>query len=120
MNLSIIYPCLIGSRMVGSTIFPWFSGRASSLYIEDCLIYSFVVSAVSLLTVAYDYQVIPQYKMDKLKQLPSLKLKFKKKIMTFSFLFLKQQEIGFLVVLFCIFQASVGFILPSLARLRTM
>uniref|UniRef100_A0A0D9X3T2 Uncharacterized protein n=1 Tax=Leersia perrieri TaxID=77586 RepID=A0A0D9X3T2_9ORYZ len=30
------------------------------------------------------------------------------------------QEIGTLVILFCIFHACVGFILPSLARLRTM
>ncbi|CAD6266348.1 unnamed protein product [Miscanthus lutarioriparius] len=30
------------------------------------------------------------------------------------------QEIGPLVIVFCIFHACVGFILPSLARLRTM
>uniref|UniRef100_A0A0E0LQK4 Uncharacterized protein n=1 Tax=Oryza punctata TaxID=4537 RepID=A0A0E0LQK4_ORYPU len=30
------------------------------------------------------------------------------------------QDIGTLVILFCIFHACVGFILPSLARLRTM
>lgn len=31
-----------------------------------------------------------------------------------------EQDIGTLVILFCIFHACVGFILPSLARLRTM
>lgn len=30
------------------------------------------------------------------------------------------QEIGVLVVLFCLFQAVAGLILPSLSRLRTM
>lgn len=85
VNLSLIYPCFLGSRMLGSTIFPWLFGRTSTLYTDDCLIYAFVVACVSLLIVAYDYQ-----------------------------------EMGFLVVLFCIFQACVGFILPSLARLRTM
>ncbi|ONK74051.1 uncharacterized protein A4U43_C03F2280 [Asparagus officinalis] len=85
VSLSLIYPCFLGSKMFGSTIFPWFFGRASSLYIEDCLIYTFIVAALSLLVVAYDYQ-----------------------------------EIGLLVVLFCIFHACVGFILPSLARLRTI
>lgn len=30
------------------------------------------------------------------------------------------QEIGFLVILFCLYHACIGLILPSLARLRTM
>lgn len=85
VRLSLIYPCFLGSRVLGSTAFPWFFGGASSLHSEDSLIVAFVVAGLALLVVAYDYQ-----------------------------------EIGFLVVVFCIFHACVGFILPSLARLRTL
>ncbi|KAJ6797271.1 molybdate-anion transporter [Iris pallida] len=85
VSLSHIYPCFLGSRMLGSSAFPWVFGGSSSLRSEDCLISVFVVAGLSLLIVAYDYQ-----------------------------------EIGLLVVLFCIFQACVGLILPALARLRTI
>lgn len=85
VNLSRIYPCFLGSRMLGSSAFPWLFGGASSLIGEDCLISAFVVAGLSLLIVAYDYQ-----------------------------------EIGVLVVLFCMYQACVGLILPALARLRTL
>ncbi|XP_020090206.1 molybdate-anion transporter isoform X2 [Ananas comosus] len=83
VHLSRIYPCFIGSRMLGSTAFPLFSGIASSLHTEDSLTASFVIAAAALSIVVYDYQ-----------------------------------EIGLLVILFCIFHACVGFILPSLAKLR--
>nr|CAD1827466.1 unnamed protein product [Ananas comosus var. bracteatus] len=85
VHLSRIYPCFIGSRMLGSTAFPLFSGIASSLHTEDSLTASFVIAAAALSIVVYDYQ-----------------------------------EIGLLVILFCIFHACVGFILPSLAKLRSM
>ncbi|KAH0456466.1 hypothetical protein IEQ34_014373 [Dendrobium chrysotoxum] len=76
VQLSHIYPCFLGSRMLGSTAFPWFSGT-STLHNEDHnhLIAAFVIAGL---------------------------------------------DIGVLVVLFCIFHACIGFISPSLAKLRTM
>ncbi|CAD5190277.1 unnamed protein product [Musa acuminata subsp. malaccensis] len=85
VNLSMIYPCFIGSRMLGSTVFPWYFSEVKSFGNEDCLTTALGVAGLALLIVAYDYQ-----------------------------------EIGFLVILFCVFHACVGFSLPSLARLRTM
>lgn len=85
VHLGMIYPCLFGSRMLGSTIFPWLIDRLSSLRTEDYLVYAFGIQGLALFIIAYDYQ-----------------------------------EIVVLVTLFCLFQASVGLILPSLAKLRTM
>ncbi|URD72763.1 hypothetical protein MUK42_08137 [Musa troglodytarum] len=85
VNLSMIYPCFIGSRMLGSTVFPWYFSEVKSFGNEDCLTTALGVAGLALFIVAYDYQ-----------------------------------EIGFLVILFCVFHACVGFSLPSLARLRTM
>ncbi|KAJ1414520.1 Molybdate-anion transporter [Sesbania bispinosa] len=85
VQLGLIYPCFLGSRMLGSTVFPCLTSGPSSLRTEDCLVYAYIILALVLSIVAYDYQ-----------------------------------EIGVLVTLFCLFHACVGFILPSLARLRTM
>ncbi|XP_073011503.1 uncharacterized protein [Typha latifolia] len=85
VQLSQIYPCFIGSRMLGSTGFPWSYGMTSPVHNEDTLTIAYIVAGMALSIVAYDYQ-----------------------------------EIGVLVIVFCIFHACVGFILPSLARLRTM
>ncbi|KAI6699344.1 hypothetical protein NL676_013668 [Syzygium grande] len=85
LHLGLIYPCLLGARMLGSTIFPWLISGSLSFRTEDCILYAFIISGCVLSAVAYDYQ-----------------------------------EIGVLVTLFCLFQACVGVILPSLARLRTM
>lgn len=87
LQLSNIYPCFLGSRMLGSTVFPWFSGATSPLHNEDYghLIAAFFVAALVLSIIAYDYQ-----------------------------------DVGVLVVLFCIFHACVGLISPSLAKLRTL
>ncbi|XP_004511864.1 uncharacterized protein [Cicer arietinum] len=85
VQLGLIYPCLLGSRMLGSTVFPCLTSGPSSLRIEDCLVFAYITLAILLSIVAYDYQ-----------------------------------EIGVLVTLFSLFHACVGFILPSLARLRTM
>ncbi|KAG8046334.1 hypothetical protein GUJ93_ZPchr0008g13278 [Zizania palustris] len=84
-QLSLIYPCLLASRMFGSASFPWFYGTAAPFQNEDSLTIAYITAGAALSIVAYDYQ-----------------------------------EIGTLVILFCIFHACVGFILPSLARLRTM
>ncbi|KAM0839103.1 hypothetical protein ACQ4PT_060527 [Festuca glaucescens] len=83
--LSLIYPCFLVSRMLGSAAFPWFYGAMAPLQNEDSLTTAYIAAGLALLIVAYDYQ-----------------------------------EIGTLVILFCIFHACVGFILPSLARFRTM
>ncbi|XP_061341662.1 uncharacterized protein LOC133287973 [Gastrolobium bilobum] len=85
VQLGLIYPCFLGSRMLGSTAFPCLTSGPSSLRTEDCLVFAYVILAILLSIVAFDYQ-----------------------------------EIGVLVTLFCLFHACVGFILPSLARLRTM
>ncbi|KAI4327378.1 hypothetical protein L6164_019847 [Bauhinia variegata] len=85
VHLGLMYPCFLGSRMLGSTVFPWLTSGPSSLRTEDCLVYAYVVLGLVLSIVAYDYQ-----------------------------------EIGVLMTLFCLFHACVGFILPSLGRLRTM
>ncbi|CAH9082457.1 unnamed protein product [Cuscuta epithymum] len=82
--LGMVYPCLLGARMLGSTAFPWFNGPLS-LRTEEYLVYSFVVMGSVLSIIAYDYQ-----------------------------------EIETLLVLFCLFHACLGLVLPSLARLRTM
>ncbi|CAD6266349.1 unnamed protein product [Miscanthus lutarioriparius] len=84
-QLSVIYPCLLASRMLGSAGFPWFHGATAPFRNEDSLTMAYIGAGLALSIVAYDYQ-----------------------------------EIGPLVIVFCIFHACVGFILPSLARLRTM
>lgn len=71
--------------MLGSTAFSCLTSGPSSLRTEDCLVIAYIILALLLSIVAYDYQ-----------------------------------EIGVLVTLFCLFHACVGFVLPSLARLRTM
>ncbi|KAM6591271.1 hypothetical protein CsatA_013876 [Cannabis sativa] len=85
VHLGLIFPCLLGSRMLGSTLFPWITGGLSSLRTEDYLTCAFIIAGMVLCITAYDYQ-----------------------------------EIEVLVMLFCLFSASVGLISPSLARLRTM
>ncbi|CAL5008958.1 unnamed protein product [Urochloa decumbens] len=84
-QLSVIYPCFLASRMLGSASFPWFYGATAPFRNEDSLTIAYVGAGLALYVVAYDYQ-----------------------------------EIGTLVILFCIFHACVGFIIPSLAGLRTM
>lgn len=57
VNLSLIYPVLIGSRMLGSTAFPWLFREAKLLGNEDCLMTAMGVAGIALFIVAYDYQV---------------------------------------------------------------
>ncbi|ERN13373.1 hypothetical protein AMTRI_Chr09g41740 [Amborella trichopoda] len=85
VNMGMIYPCLLGARMLGSTAFPWMVTGPFSIRTEDYVIMAFAVAGVMLFVPAFDYQ-----------------------------------EIWFLVAVFCIFHACVGFILPSLARLRSL
>ncbi|GMH06373.1 hypothetical protein Nepgr_008213 [Nepenthes gracilis] len=85
VHLGLIYPSLLGSRMLGSTLFPWFINELASIRTEDCILYTFIFAGLVLSIVAYDYQ-----------------------------------EIGVLVLLFCLFHICAGLMLPSLARLRTM
>ncbi|CAK9186284.1 unnamed protein product [Ilex paraguariensis] len=56
--LGLIYPCLLGARMLGSTAFPWFSNGPLSFRTEDCLLYVFIMMGFVLSIVAYDYQEI--------------------------------------------------------------
>ncbi|GFZ18809.1 major facilitator superfamily protein [Actinidia rufa] len=58
VQLGLIYPCLLGARMLGSTAFPWFFSGPLSLRTEDCLVYVFIVMGFVLSIVAYDYQEI--------------------------------------------------------------
>ncbi|GMJ08031.1 hypothetical protein like AT2G23093 [Hibiscus trionum] len=54
--LGLIYPCMLGARMLGSTFFPWLID--ASFRTEDCLMYAFVTEALLLSIIAYDYQDI--------------------------------------------------------------
>ncbi|KAK8717450.1 hypothetical protein V6N13_044719 [Hibiscus sabdariffa] len=54
--LGLIYPCMLGARMLGSTVFPWLID--ASFRAEDCLMYAFVTQALLLSIIAYDYQDI--------------------------------------------------------------
>lgn len=54
--LGLIYPCLLGARMLGSSMFPWLI--SASLRTEDCLVYAFIVQGLLLSIIAYDYQEI--------------------------------------------------------------
>ncbi|KAG5028834.1 hypothetical protein JHK87_012348 [Glycine soja] len=85
VHLGLIYSCFLGSRMLGSTAFSCLTSGPSSLRTEDCLVIAYIILALLLCIVAYDYQ-----------------------------------EIRVSVILFCLFHACVGFVLPSLSRLRTM
>ncbi|KAJ0490190.1 putative molybdate-anion transporter, MFS transporter superfamily [Helianthus annuus] len=58
VNLGMIYPCLLGAKMLGSTAFPWFINGPLPLRTEDCLVYAFVIAGIVLSIVAYDYQEI--------------------------------------------------------------
>ncbi|KAK1363745.1 molybdate-anion transporter-like [Heracleum sosnowskyi] len=58
VHLGLIYPCLLGAGMLGSTFFPWFVSGLLSLRTEDCLLYAFSVAGIVLSVVAYDYQEI--------------------------------------------------------------
>ncbi|CAN4082995.1 unnamed protein product [Withania somnifera] len=83
--LGLVYPCLLGAKMLGSTTFSWFSSVPLSLRTEEYLVYVCIIMGFVISIVAFDYQ-----------------------------------DIEILLVLFCIFHACVGLVLPSLARLRTM
>ncbi|OMO56524.1 hypothetical protein CCACVL1_26485 [Corchorus capsularis] len=54
--LGLIYPCFLGARMSGSTVFPWLINV--SLRTEDCLVYAFTIQGLLLSIIAYDYQEI--------------------------------------------------------------
>ncbi|KAL6512843.1 hypothetical protein OROHE_019633 [Orobanche hederae] len=56
--LGLVYPCLLGSKMLGSTLFPWFFHGRFMLRIEEYLSYAFVIMGLALSVVAYDYQEI--------------------------------------------------------------
>lgn len=84
MVLGLVYPCLLGARMLGSSAFPWFNGPLS-LRTEEYLVYTFVLMGSLMSIIAYDYQ-----------------------------------EIEMLLIVFCLYHACLGLVLPSLARLRTM
>ncbi|OVA17075.1 Protein of unknown function DUF791 [Macleaya cordata] len=58
VNLGLIYPCLLGARMLGSTAVPWFLSGPSQVRTEDSLIAAFVIAGFALSIVAYDYQEI--------------------------------------------------------------
>uniref|UniRef100_A0A803KY63 Uncharacterized protein n=1 Tax=Chenopodium quinoa TaxID=63459 RepID=A0A803KY63_CHEQI len=58
VQLGFMYPCFLGARMLGITIFPWTLSGLLSLRVEDCLLYEFIAAGVILAIVAYDYQEI--------------------------------------------------------------
>ncbi|CAN6481317.1 unnamed protein product [Victoria cruziana] len=56
--LGLIYPCLLGARMFGSTMVPWMFSGVFSIEIEDFLAITFMVAGFSFSVIAYDYQEI--------------------------------------------------------------
>ncbi|RVW57458.1 hypothetical protein CK203_078854 [Vitis vinifera] len=58
VHLGLIFPCLLGARMLGSTALPWLTSVPSSLRTEDYLVYAFIIMGLVLYVVAYDYQEI--------------------------------------------------------------
>ncbi|XP_010531289.1 PREDICTED: molybdate-anion transporter-like [Tarenaya hassleriana] len=58
VNLGLIYPCLLGARMLGSTVFPWILSGQSLLRVEDFLVYILSILGIVVSIVAYDYQEI--------------------------------------------------------------
>ncbi|XP_073296302.1 uncharacterized protein [Primulina huaijiensis] len=58
VSLGLIYPCMLGSKMLGSTGFPWFLPGSLALRTEECLVYIFIIMGTVLSIVAYDYQEI--------------------------------------------------------------
>ena len=118
MNLGLVYPCLLGARMLGSTVFPWLLTGPSSLRTEDCLVYTFIIMGIAFSIVAYDYQVSMCCILDRYKYYASILIVMH---LAHKWMFIcEMQEIGVLVSIFCVFHAGVGLIIPSLARLRTM
>lgn len=67
MRLGLIYACFVGSRMLGSTIFPWLTGGLSSLRTEECMVYAFSILGVIFLITAYDYQVLKVHNYESFK-----------------------------------------------------
>lgn len=58
VHLGLIYPCFLGSRMLGSTVFPWLISGLASLRTEDCLVYAFIILGFVMSIIAYDYQEV--------------------------------------------------------------
>ncbi|KAF5752849.1 molybdate-anion transporter [Tripterygium wilfordii] len=58
VHLGLIYSCLLGARMLGSTAFPWLINGPALLRTEDCLVYAFITLGLVLSIVAYDYQEV--------------------------------------------------------------
>lgn len=56
-QLSLIYPCFLASRMLGSAGFPWFYGATAPFQNEDSLTIAYIGAGLALSIVAYDYQV---------------------------------------------------------------
>ncbi|KAF7809905.1 molybdate-anion transporter [Senna tora] len=58
VHLGLMYPCFLGSRMIGSTVFPWLTSGSLPVRLEDCLVYAYIILGIVLSIIAYDYQEI--------------------------------------------------------------
>ncbi|KAI3451950.1 hypothetical protein Pfo_008615 [Paulownia fortunei] len=58
VSLGLIYPCLLGFKMLGSTGFLWLFHEPLALRIEEYLLCAFIIMGLVLTVVAYDYQEI--------------------------------------------------------------
>ncbi|CAF2277834.1 unnamed protein product [Brassica rapa subsp. trilocularis] len=54
VNPGLIYSCFLGSRMLGSTVFPWLMCGQSLLRLEDCLVYIYATLGIVFSVRAYD------------------------------------------------------------------
>ncbi|XP_068651013.1 uncharacterized protein [Aristolochia californica] len=58
IRLSLIYPCLLGAQMLGSTACPWFLNGPLWTTVEDLLAAAFSTASLALFVVAHGYQEI--------------------------------------------------------------
>ncbi|XP_068635430.1 uncharacterized protein [Aristolochia californica] len=58
IHLSLIYPCLLGAKMLGSTACPWFLNGPLWTTVEDLLAAAFTTASLALFVIAHDYQEI--------------------------------------------------------------
>ncbi|XP_028796387.1 molybdate-anion transporter-like [Neltuma alba] len=58
VHLGLIYPFFLGSRMLGSTVFPWLTSGRLPIRTEDWLVYAYIILGLVLSIIAYDYQEI--------------------------------------------------------------
>lgn len=107
VNISVIYPCLMGSTMLGSLAVSWLLCGPHFMRPEAYLTTAFVTASFSLAIPAYDYQVSVYLFQDLI-------------ILWTNCLRNKFIRLGCLWLYFVYSNVRVGIISPLLARLRSI